>query len=61
MNHVRATFDEGKSWCGESLASAIFYFKDAEHVALNGLMNGETVPCVECVKKITESLNKEVK
>ena len=56
MNHIQATHDTGRSWCGETLAATSFYFKDAEHAAINGNILGRLLPCSHCTRKIIECL-----
>lgn len=57
--HVKTTLqDDNKSWCGESLSTDYFYFKDAEHATINGAVDGEKSVCRQCSYTITKYLNK---
>lgn len=51
MNHIKATHEENKAWCGKTLTTD-FYFKDAEHAAINGITQGRLIPCVDCVEMV---------
>lgn len=55
MNHVKTNAEDNRSWCGESLG-AEFYFKDAEHAALNGVYQGQQKICPKCAKNIIKAL-----
>jgi len=56
MNHIKNSCENDKAWCGETL-DVTFYFKDAEAAAINGLMRGKLVPCMECITAIARCLH----
>ena len=48
QNHVK--YEDGLSWCAETLDSS-FHFKDIEQVTINNLP-GERLPCQYCLRAI---------
>lgn len=55
-NHIKASHDEDKSWCGEFLSAGDHFFKDAEHAAINGDTAGRFNSCEKCVERIIKCL-----
>jgi hypothetical protein len=58
MSHIKITNDENKSWCNEILGIE-FYFKDAEHAALNGIYESKSFVCGACIDAIVNNLEKK--
>lgn len=56
MSHIKTIRDDTMAWCGDMLATE-FYFKDAEHAALNGLHDAKQMVCVRCVDAVVHALN----
>lgn len=56
-NHIKATHDDDRSWCGKPLGNEP-HFKSVDAAVLNGLHYTEVDACWECTETIINHLER---
>jgi len=61
MGHVQHIHDDRKTWCGETISTTEFHFKNLDQIILNGLHPTGIPACEACVTEIKTVLTKSLR